>query len=255
MPRAPLLLLLLLVPPLAGARAGVPLADPGRECRAAIATAEREFAIPAGLMAAIGRVESGRSGADGRVTPWPWSIDADGSGRVFDSKLAAIAAVRSLQAAGTRSIDVGCMQVNLLHHPDAFASLDAAFDPVANAAFAARLLRQLYATTGSWPEAAALYHSATPALAAEYRRKVMAAWPAELAATGNAAPAGPGAPLASVGGLTAGGMPLAHRLLRGPGQPRQLPPSPGLSGRSLAAYRAAPIPLAIQTLPPPRSGG
>ena len=32
---------------------------------------------------------------------------------------------------GVRLMDVGCMQVNLQMHPDAFPSLDAAFDPAA----------------------------------------------------------------------------------------------------------------------------
>ena len=41
----------------------------------------------------------------------------------------AVAAVQALQARGVRSIDVGCLQVNLMYHPIAFASLDDAFDP------------------------------------------------------------------------------------------------------------------------------
>ena len=45
--------------------------------------------------------------------------------------------MNSYRAQGARSIDVGCMQVNLLHHADAFASLEQAFDPVANARYAA----------------------------------------------------------------------------------------------------------------------
>ena len=243
------LLLVALALPLAAARAQLPLPDPGRQCRAAIAAAERGFAIPAGLMAAIGRVESGRRGADGRVDPWPWSIDAEGSGRVFASKAEAVAAVRSLQASGVRSIDVGCMQVNLLHHPDAFPSLDAAFDPDANAAFAARFLLQLRAAAGSWPEAAALYHSATPALAADYRRKVMAAWPAELAAGQDApapAPADGIVRLPAVGGLTAGGALLPHMLSRAPAGRGMLPAAAGPTGRNLAAYRLAPVPLALR---------
>ena len=239
-------LLLALALPLAAARAQLPLPDPGRQCRAAIAAAERGFAIPTGLMAAIGRVESGRRGADGRVDPWPWSIDAEGAGRVFASKAEAIAAVRSLQTAGVRSIDVGCMQVNLLHHPDAFPSLDAAFDPDANVAFAARFLLQLRAAAGSWPQAAALYHSATPALAADYQRKVMAAWTAEPDAAGYTAAANGVIRLPAVGGLTAGGALLPRTLLRAPpGQRAPLPPN-GPTGRGLAAYRLAPVPLALR---------
>ncbi len=256
-----LFLLPALILPFAAARGQMPVPDPGRQCRAAIAAAERAFAIPSGLMAAIGRVESGHRGADGRVDPWPWSIDAEGTGHMFASKAQAIAAVRSLQAQGVRSIDVGCMQVNLLHHADAFPSLDAAFAPDANATFAARFLVQLRAAAGSWPQAAALYHSATPALATDYQRKVMAAWPAELAAARGegaplATPSGGAVYLPAVGGLTAGGALLPRTLLRAPvlrapvllappGQRAPLSPT-GPTGRSLAAYRLAPVPLALR---------
>ncbi len=145
-------------------------------CPQAIAAAEQAHAVPPRLLAAIGRVESGRPNSSGVVLPWPWTINAEGQGRFFDSKAEAIAAVRALQAQGVQSIDVGCMQVNLMHHPDAFASLDQAFDPVANADYAAGFLRRLYAQTNNWADAAAQYHSATPGLADDYRRKVMMAW-------------------------------------------------------------------------------
>lgn len=146
-------------------------------CPSAIVAAERAEALPAGLLPAIARVESGRPDPlSGRIGPWPWTIDADGVGRFFATKDQAIAAVVALQAEGVRSIDVGCLQVNLAQHPDAFASLDDAFDPAANAIYAARFLRALYAGTGDWAAAAAAYHSRTPAYAEPYRQLVMAAW-------------------------------------------------------------------------------
>jgi hypothetical protein len=155
-------------------------AQPGLLCRAAIQVAERGTAIPPHLMAAIARVESGRPDpATGEMNPWPWTINAEGQGMVFATKAQAITAVRALQAKGMRSIDVGCMQVNLMHHPQAFASLEQAFDPQANARYAARFLIQLFEQSGAWPIAAAHYHSATPVLAADYSRKVLAVWPEE----------------------------------------------------------------------------
>jgi hypothetical protein len=249
---AALLWLTVALPGGGGARAQMlPSADPGQQCRRAIAAAEQAARIPAGLMAAIARVESGRERPDGRLDPWPWSINAEGAGQVFDTKPAAIAAVRALQARGVRSVDVGCMQVNLRHHPDAFVSLDQAFDPGANAAFAAHFLSQLYAETGSWLQAAALYHSATPELAAEYRRKVMAAWPVELAKASGEAAATQGTIAVPVwtwrptDSLAPGGV-LAGRVISRirAGTPRTIPLPPGQIGRSLASYRAMPVPLA-----------
>lgn len=165
---------LLLAPPLAAAAAP----PPSSPCGAAIATADRDSPVPLALMRAIGVVETGRP--DPRthtVQPWPWSVDADGQSRFYDTKAEAIAAVQALQAAGIRSIDVGCMQVNLFYHPTAFASLEEAFDPLANARYAARFLAVLYRREGTWPAAAAAYHSQTPELGAAYAQRVMAAWP------------------------------------------------------------------------------
>lgn len=152
---------------------------PGLQCRQAILAAERAAALPPQLMAAIARVESGRVDARGIVHPWPWTINAEGAGQYFDSKDAALAAVRSLQARGVQSIDVGCMQVNLMHHPTAFASLEQAFDPAANATYAARFLNDLYAATRDWTRATAFYHSQEPERGEGYQRRVAAVWPEE----------------------------------------------------------------------------
>ena len=65
----------------------------------------------------------------GRGKPWPWTINAEGEPHLFDTKVQAVAWVRQAQARGMRSIDIGCAQVNLMHHPTAFASLEQAFDP------------------------------------------------------------------------------------------------------------------------------
>lgn len=111
---------------------------------------------------------------DGRYVAWPWSINVLGVGHVYPSKVEAIAGVRRLQAAGLRSIDVGCMQVNLMHHPGAFATLDEAFDPVRNAEYAAAFLIRLRTLTGSWQLATADYHSATPELGLPYEHRVHA---------------------------------------------------------------------------------
>ena len=78
---------------------------------------------------------------------------------------------------GFRSIDVGCLQVNLMYHPAAFSSLEQAFDPVANARYAARFLDALYDRSQDWIKAVADYHSQTPALGAAYRNRVLARWP------------------------------------------------------------------------------
>jgi hypothetical protein len=146
-------------------------------CQSAIATAEQKFGLPHDLLNSIAKVESGRpTSGMGDVRAWPWTIDADGQGLFLDSKAAAIAWVQQAQATGQHHfIDVGCMQVDLPLHPGAFRSLDEAFDPVANADYAARYLTSLRAEAhGDWNVAVGLYHSHTPELADDYRNRVAA---------------------------------------------------------------------------------
>jgi hypothetical protein len=143
-------------------------------CRTAGLQAERDLHLPPGLLLAIGQVESGRfDPATGRVAAWPWTINANGAGRTFEGKAEAVTSTRALQAGGVASIDVGCFQVNLFHHPRAFASVEEAFDPAANAVYAARFLSALHARTGSWEDAVAAYHSAEPVRGAAYRDRVL----------------------------------------------------------------------------------
>jgi hypothetical protein len=238
------LLLLLLAGP---ARATT---DPTKLCRAAIARAEQDANIPAGLLQAMGRVESGRRNPEtGRVGPWPWTINAEGRGHFFPDRAAAVAAVRELQGRGVRVIDVGCMQVNLHFHPRAFANLDEAFDPWANARYAARFLAELHAARNDWMVAAGHYHSHTPELAEAYRGRVRDAWPeaerrvAEDRALGarlSGLPAAPAAPVA---------LSLTNREDRA-----QVLAAANPGRRGLDAYRANPVPLASRGFLAPGTG-
>lgn len=152
-------------------------ADPAQLCETAITTAEYAGRLPPRLLEAIGLTETGRADAgSGRVRPWPWTINAEGEGQFFQTKQQAVGAVRALQARGVRSIDVGCLQVNLMYHPTAFKTLDDAFDPRVNAAYAAQFLNALYAERRDWAHAIAAYHSETPSLGVAYRVSVMARW-------------------------------------------------------------------------------
>ena len=155
---------------------GALAADPP-SCEVAGAEAERDWRLPPGLLAAIGRIESGRyDPAAGHVAAWPFTINAAGEGHYFESSADAIQAVQNLAMRGVQSIDVGCFQINLYYHPGVFATLEQAFDPRANAAYAAQFLSELHDRTGSWEAAIAWYHSATPSEGEPYRSKVMADW-------------------------------------------------------------------------------
>jgi hypothetical protein len=146
-------------------------------CEQAGTDAERQYALPSGLLLAIGRVESGRwDPAYRRTVPWPWAIDADGAPLLAASKEDAVRQTRVLQAGGLRNIDVGCFQISLLNHPTAFTDLEQAFEPVANAQYAARFLTSLYTRLGGWEAAVAAYHSSLPERGIPYRQAVYSTW-------------------------------------------------------------------------------
>ena len=148
-------------------------------CATHVAQYEKQHAIPAGLLHAISKVESGRKDTTGRLVAWPWTVNAEGQGYYFPTKEAAIRAVRQFQFKGIKSIDVGCMQINLYHHPYAFKSLQDAFDPAKNVAYAASLLTRLKDAHASWYTAVSHYHSANPLYHLPYRKNVLKAWDRE----------------------------------------------------------------------------
>lgn len=131
--------------------------------------------IPANLIRAISNVESGKSSGS-TITPWPWTINVEGKGYMFKTKAEAIKAVEKFQKKGLTSIDVGIMQVNLHHHPKAFANLHEAFDPQLNIAYAAKFLKQLFLQHRSWHKAICHYHSASPKHYNAYKQKVLKQW-------------------------------------------------------------------------------
>lgn len=146
-------------------------------CRFHTERHEAQSRLPRNMLTALSHVESGRwDTVRQEKIAWPWTVMAEGDGRYFRTKAEAIKEVRALQAKGIRNIDVGCMQINLKHHPHAFDTLNDAFDPAINVAYAADFLTRLYNDTGSWAKAATRYHSATPVRATRYSGLLTRAW-------------------------------------------------------------------------------
>lgn len=178
---AALLVPALLGPALIGPAQAAPAAPVTPEahglCVAATRQAEIDNRLPPHLLAAISLAETGRWSSPHKASfSWPWTVMAEGVGRYLPSKAAAIAEVRRLQARGITNIDVGCMQINLYYHGDAFRDLEHAFDPGANAEYAAAFLADLNETTQSWPKAVAYYHSRDEERGPYYQKKVYDLW-------------------------------------------------------------------------------
>ncbi len=147
------------------------------QCLRYLQSYERSMNIPRGLLMAIAFVESGRPvGPNNDLTPWPWTINAGGNGQFFETKAEAVAEVQRLLEAGQRSIDIGCMQINIRYHPTAFRSIEDAFDPALNVAYGAQFLRSLHGLQGSWRKAVERYHSSDDGRREQYRDRVLARW-------------------------------------------------------------------------------
>lgn len=153
----------------AGAEAAVG-ADTPALCEQAARDAAAATGVPVSVLRAITLTETGRR-RDGQVRPWPWSVNMEGESHWFDSVSAAETYAQSQADVGARSFDIGCFQINYRWHGSAFLSIAAMFEPEANALYAARFLKDLYAETGDWSLAAGAYHSRTPQLAVAYRAR------------------------------------------------------------------------------------
>lgn len=130
-------------------------------CLKAVLKAEKTYQIKDGLLQTIASVESGRwdKKAQRRIS-WPWAVQVNGKGYYYQTKEEAVNAVKDLMAAGINNIDVGCMQINLKYHGEAFENLEDAFEPEKNTAYSAKFLRNLYNHNGrNWQKTAMQYHS------------------------------------------------------------------------------------------------
>lgn len=137
-------------------------------CDAVAHTVSRESGVPISVLQAITRTETGRK-RNGKMQPWPWTVNMEGKGMWFDTEDEARAYVFRHFKRGARSFDVGCFQINYKWHGQAFKSIDEMFEPLANARYAAKFLQELYAETGNWSDAAGAYHSRTPKYANRYK--------------------------------------------------------------------------------------
>jgi hypothetical protein len=150
-------------------------ADDSDLCLDALTHQETQYGMPAGLLKAIARVESSGSPYGDIAKPWPWTLNVGGEGHYYPTKEAALTALTAYKAESDVNIDVGCMQISLRHHPNAFPDLAAALDPASNVAYGALFLAALHDKSGDWMVAAGNYHSSTPGFGDTYRGLVQVA--------------------------------------------------------------------------------
>ncbi len=137
---------------------------------------EKNESIPMNLLWSIACVESGKSDRHLPIQPWPWTINVNKKGYFFKNKHDCLKAIKRFIKQGHKSIDVGCMQINLKHHPHAFASLEDAFDIHKNITYGAKFLKSLFKKYKNWTTAIAHYHSSHARHHHFYQKKVLNLW-------------------------------------------------------------------------------
>lgn len=165
--RIVLFLMLGMSVPLRSAQASETAQGISATCERVAEYASLQSGVPVSVLKAISLTETGKK-IDGKLRPWPWTVNMEGAGHWFDTLDEARAYVFQEFKRGARSFDIGCFQINYKWHNEHFSSIDEMFDPKANALYAARFLADLYAETGSWNAAAGAYHSRTKEHADRY---------------------------------------------------------------------------------------
>ena len=142
------------------------------DCIIAAKKYEEAYDIPENLLLSVSLTESGRKIKSGEFISWPWTINKKGKGKFFDNKVTAVNYVKEYIKKGKKNIDLGCMQVNFMYHPNAFKNFYEAFNPDKNVEWAAAMLKSLYAKFGTWESAVGYYHSYRKSKRKKYSQKV-----------------------------------------------------------------------------------
>ena len=123
-------------------------------CEREMLRAAERHAVSIGVLYAVGLTETGRGDS-----LRPYALNINGRAVYDIDKAQALQTFGAAQKAGTKSIDVGCMQINHYHHGKQFGSVEDMLDPAQNVDYAARFLNQLKAREGNWTMAVARYYA------------------------------------------------------------------------------------------------
>ncbi|MEX0828149.1 MAG: lytic transglycosylase domain-containing protein [Haliea sp.] len=152
---------------------------------ASVVAAEREVydlvskyvGVPGDVLYAMAQTESGRW-VEGRIEPWPWTLNIEGDAQYFADREAMFEALMKALRGDQLSVDVGPMQLNWSWQFDRLQSPWRITDPVINIKVAAEVLRDHYDRARDWHIAVGHYHRPSEAsakdrsIAENYRRRV-----------------------------------------------------------------------------------
>ncbi|WP_431306379.1 transglycosylase SLT domain-containing protein [Pseudomonas aeruginosa] len=135
--------------------------------------AAQRAGIPSLVLYAVALQESGIR-RNGRIVPWPWSLNVAGQSRRYATRSDACAGLQQvMQSTPHTRIDVGLGQINLGYHRQRYTSACDLLDPYRNLAIAADILKEQHSPGEDWLLAIGRYHRpAGGEPAARYRRSV-----------------------------------------------------------------------------------
>ncbi|MGK8436759.1 lytic transglycosylase domain-containing protein [Ectopseudomonas hydrolytica] len=135
--------------------------------------AAQRAGIPSTVLYAVALQESGAR-LNGRLIPWPWTLNVAGEARRFASSDEACANLqRALRDVPPTRVDVGLGQINLGYQRHRYRHACDVLDPYRNLGFAAEILREQHTPGDDWLLAIGRYHRpAGGAPAARYRTSV-----------------------------------------------------------------------------------
>ncbi|HCF2165695.1 TPA: transglycosylase SLT domain-containing protein [Pseudomonas aeruginosa] len=135
--------------------------------------AAQRAGIPSTVLYAVALQESGIR-RNGRIVPWPWSLNVAGQSRRYATRSDACAGLhQAMRSTPHTRIDAGLGQINLGYHQQRYSTACDLLDPYRNLAIAAEILKEQHSPGEDWLVAIGRYHRpAGGEPAARYRRSV-----------------------------------------------------------------------------------
>ena len=132
-------------------------------CQSAARVIASETGIPEEVFVQLARTNWDNPG--GAASPWTITMTGETT-RHFGTRNAALAYLYARFVRGARHFSVGCFHLSYDPLSSAFPSIEAMFEPEANARHAAKILLELHRENRTWASAISAYHARSPNVAA-----------------------------------------------------------------------------------------
>jgi hypothetical protein len=122
--------------------------------------ASKRSGVPVQILHGIALVESGKKWSDGKVRPWPWTLNSPSRGsQFFSTRQAAEKELRAILATGQTNVDIGFMQVNCGYHCRRVEDPAMLLDPKTNVRIAGEILADVRKVKTNLADAVGAYHA------------------------------------------------------------------------------------------------